>query len=491
MKTKEEINKEILETTANIQENYPELSKFADEMTVTIPSVQDPQINEATLTDYNNSLQSIAAGYAQNAQSTKKHIVIIGAGFAGLKLARTLNNHPNYSITLIDKNNYHQFQPLFYQVAMANLDASNISFPLRNIFQKSKNVTIRVTEVILIDAPKNQVLTTNGNFTYDYLVIATGAVTNYFGNAAIEQYSFPMKTTWEALQIRNTLLTHFENAITANSLKVQQLLSIVIVGGGPTGVELSGALAEMKTDTLPLEYPELNFAEMHIYLLEGSTKLLGAMTAASSAKAKEYLEKLGVTVMLNTMVKEYNGRQLLLQDGHILESTFVIWAAGVKGNVPQGISPEFVSKSSQILTDAFHKVIDSNNIYALGDAAIMASEQFPRGYPQLASVAIDQSVNLANNFLRLTQNKPLVPYHYTNKGSMATVGRNKAVVDLAKPLLSFHGFFAWLIWMTLHLFLLIGFKNRVVVFVNWIYKYITHQQSLALLFPKLHSKNKT
>ena len=490
MKTKEELNKDILDTTANIQENYPELAKFADEMTVTIPSVENPQINATTLAEYNNSLQSIAAGYAQNAQNAKKQIVIIGAGFAGLKLARTLNNHPNYCITLIDKNNYHQFQPLFYQVAMANLDASNISFPLRNIFQKSKNVTIRVTEVILIDSPNKKVLTTNGNFTYDYLVIATGAVTNYFGNAAIEQYSYPMKTTWEALQIRNTLLTHFENAITANSLKAQKLLSFVIVGGGPTGVELSGALAEMKTDTLPLEYPELNFAEMHIYLLEGSAKLLGAMTTESSTKAKDYLEDLGVTVMLNTMVKEYNGRQLLLQDGNILESTFVIWAAGVKGNVPNGMAPEFVSKSSQIPTDAFHKVIGNNNIYALGDVALMASEQFPRGYPQLASVAIDQSVNLANNFLRLAKNKLLVPYQYTNKGSMATVGRNKAVVDLAKPHLSLHGFFAWLIWMTLHLFLLIGFKNRVVVFINWIYKYITHQQSLALLFPNLHTKNK-
>ncbi len=491
MKTKKELNKDILETTANIQENYPELTKFADEMTVTIPAVEDPQINEATLSDYNNSLQTIVAGYAQNSQNAKKNIVIIGAGFAGLKLARTLNNHPNYHITLIDKNNYHQFQPLFYQVAMANLDASNISFPLRNIFQKSKNVTIRVTEVTSIEASINMVFTTNGNFSYDYLVIATGAVTNYFGNAAIEQYSYPMKNTWEALQIRNTLLTHFETAITANSLKVQQLLSIVIVGGGPTGVELSGALAEMKTDTLPLEYPELNFAEMKIYLLEGSAKLLGAMTAASSAKARDYLEDLGVTVMLNTMVKEYNGRQLLLQDGNILESTFVIWAAGVIGNVPQGISPEFVSKSSQIPTDAFHKVIGLNNVYALGDVALMASDQYPKGYPQLASVAIDQAVNLSNNFLCLPKNKPLIPFEYTNKGTMATVGRNKAVVDLAKPFVSFHGFFAWLIWMTLHLFLLIGFKNRVIVFINWIYKYLTHQQSLALLFPNLHSKNKT
>jgi NADH dehydrogenase len=488
MKTKEELNKEILDTTAKIQENYPELTKFADEMTVTIPALKDPQINEATLADYNNSLQTIAAGYAKNSQ---KHIVIVGAGFAGLKLARTLDNHPNYCITLIDKNNYHQFQPLFYQVAMANLDASNISFPLRNIFHKTNNVTIRVTEVTSIEVSKNVVATTNGNFAYDYLVIATGAVTNYFGNEAIEQNSFPMKTTWEALQIRNTLLEHFENAITANSLKALKLLSIVIVGGGPTGVELSGALAEMKTDTLPLEYPELDFTEMHIYLLEGSSKLLGAMKPVSSSKAKDYLEKLGVTVMLNTMVKEYNGRQVLLQNGNIIESTFVIWAAGVKGAIPKGIAPELISTTNQLRTDHFHKVLSTDNVYALGDVALMASDQYPKGYPQLASVAIDQSTNLANNFLRLVKNQSLVPFQYTNKGSMATVGRNKAVVDLAKPLLSFHGFFAWIIWMTLHLFLLIGFKNRLIVFINWIYKYITHQQSLALLFPNMHSKNKT
>ena len=487
MKTEKEIIKEILETTTKIQEDNPALAKFADEMTITIPADRDPEINTSTLKEYNDSLQDMVTQYAAN---STKHIVILGAGFAGLKLARTLNNHPNYKITLIDKNNYHQFQPLFYQVAMANLDASNISFPLRNIFQKSKNVTIRVASVTNINTQVNTVETSTGNFIYDYLVIATGAVTNYFGNSAMEQFCFPMKSTWEALQIRNTLLKHFEDAITATHTNSTKLLSIVIVGGGPTGVELSGALAEMKTDTLPLEYPELNFAEMKIFLLEGSSKLLSAMSESSSNKAKEYLQKLGVTVMLNTIVKDYNGKEVSLQDASVLETTFVIWAAGVKGNIPQGITPNFITKSNQLNTDSYHRVISTNNVFALGDVACIASDLHPKGFPQLASVAIDQSKNLANNFKRLAENKPLHPFKYVNKGSMATVGRNKAVVDLAKPKLTFHGFPAWLIWMTLHLFLLIGFKNRLIVFINWIYKYFTHRQSLSLLFPLLSSNNK-
>ncbi len=278
----------------------------------------------------------------------KKHIIIIGAGFGGLKLARTLNNHPDYTITLIDKNNFHQFQPLFYQVAMANLDASNISFPLRSIFKKSKNVQIRVASVTNINTDINIIETTTGNFKYDYLVIATGATTNYFGNKVIQEKSFPMKTTWEALQIRNTLLKHFEDAVSSTALKNEKLLSVVIVGGGPTGVELSGALAEMKRDSLPLDYPELDFSKMEVYLLEGSPKLLGSMSESSSKKAKEYLEKLGVLVKTNTIVKEYDGARVLLQDSTIIETNFVIWAAGVKGNLPKGIDANFVSKSNQI-----------------------------------------------------------------------------------------------------------------------------------------------
>ena len=420
----------------------------------------------------------------------KKHIVIIGAGFAGLKLARTLNNHSDYTITLIDKNNYHQFQPLFYQVAMANLDASNISFPLRSIFKKSKNVSIRVETVLNINTDKNTVETDSNVFKYDYLVIATGAKTNYFGNKSIEDNAFPMKSTWEALQIRNSLLKHFEDAVSSKTKDNSKILSIVIVGGGPTGVELSGALAEMKRDSLPHEYPDIDFSQMNIYLLEGTSKLLANMSEQSSKSAKEYLESMGVTVKINTIVKEYDGENVVLQDTSTIKSTIVIWAAGVKGNVPAGMDLMHISKSNQLKTDVFNKVLLTNNIFAIGDIALIESELHPKGFPQLASVAIDQAMNVANNFKRLATNKPLLPYQYINKGSMATVGRNKAVVDLAYPSISFQGFFAWLLWMTLHLFLLIGFKNKLIVFINWIYKYFTHRQSLSLLFEPLAKKRK-
>ena len=418
----------------------------------------------------------------------KKHIVIIGAGFAGLKLARSLNNHPDYCITLIDKNNFHQFQPLFYQVAMATLDASNITFPLRYMFKKSTNVSIRLSTVTRIDTFKNTVECSNGNFIYDYLVVATGATTNYFGNKAIEALAYPMKSTWEALQIRNSLLQHFEDAVSSKIAKSEKLLSVVIVGGGPTGVELSGALAEMKRDSLPAEYPELDFTKMNVFLLEGSSKLLANMSNASSLKSKEYLEQMGVSVRLNSIVKDYNGQRILLQDGTEIESTLVIWAAGVKGNVPTGMPPDFITKSNQIRTNAFNQVVSVDNIFAIGDIAYIESAQHPKGFPQLASVAIDQAANLAKNFKLLADKKAMVPFKYINKGSMATVGRNKAVVDLAKPEWSFQGFFAWIIWMSLHLFLLIGFKNKLVVFINWIYKYFTHRQSISLLFEPLRKK---
>lgn len=420
--------------------------------------------------------------------NNKKHIVIIGAGFAGLKVARTLNNNVHYSITLLDKNNYHQFQPLLYQVAMANLDASNISFPLRTIFQKSTNVSIRIDTVTNIDTAKKIVTTQKAEFIYDYLIIATGATTNYFGNTSIQENTFPMKSTWEALQIRNTLLQHFEDAMTIQSFEHEKVLSVVIVGGGPTGVELSGALAEMKRDTLPFEYPELDFEKMKIYLIEGSSKLLASMSSVSSQKSREYLEKMGVIVKTNTIVKACDGSSVTLQDSSSIPSTFVIWAAGVKGNPPPGLNPSLITKSNQITTDIYNRALFCDAVFAIGDIAFIPTDQYPNGFPQLASVAIDQAKNVAANFIRMSQQKTIQAFHYVNRGSMATVGRNKAVVDLAKPNLSFQGFFAWLLWMTLHLFLLIGFKNRIVVFINWIYKYFTNRQSLSLLFEPLARK---
>jgi len=418
----------------------------------------------------------------------RKHLVIIGAGFAGLKLARKLNNHPDFQITLIDKNNYHQFQPLLYQVASANLDASNVSFPLRNIFKRSKNVSIRIGEVFGINQETNKLETSFGRLGYDYLIIATGAITNFFGNSQIESRTFPMKSTLEALQIRNTMIQHFEDALSSKLADIETSLSIVVVGGGPTGVEMSGALAELKRDTLPLEYPELDFTKMQVILLEGGPKLLGTMSKVSSQKSESYLKDMGVTVMTNSLVKEYDGHTIILQNGTSIESSLVIWAAGVKGTYPAGIPTNTVTANQQLKTEQNNLLIGSKNIFVLGDVAMMESEEFPKGYPQLASVAIGQAENLANNFIRMAKGQAILPYKFVDKGSMATVGRNKAVVDMAWPKWSFQGFFAWLVWMGLHLFLLIGFKNKIVVFINWVYKYFTFRQSLSLLFKPLARK---
>lgn len=420
----------------------------------------------------------------------KKHIIIIGAGFAGLKLARSLNNNSSYAITLIDKYNFHQFQPLFYQVATASLDASNISFPLRKIFQKSKNVRVKMAEVHNIIAEKNEIETSIGNIAYDFLVIATGADTNYFGNTNVMNNAFPMKTTIEALQLRNQIIQNFEDAaVTTNATDIEKLLNIVIVGGGPTGIELSGALAEMKKYVLPKEYPELDFTKMKIYLLEGADRVLGAMSEGSSKKSKQYLEKMGVMVKTNTVVKDYDGKQVILQDGNAIPSALVIWAAGIKGNILSGLDANIIVRGNRIKVDEYNKVIGTQNIFSLGDIAYMETAKYPKGHPQLASVAIDQAKNMAANFKRLAKTtQQLKPFKYFNKGTMATVGRKKAVVELSKPRMNLYGVIAWLIWMTLHLFLLMGFKNRVMVFINWTYKYFTFDQSLRLLFPPLVKK---
>lgn len=412
-------------------------------------------------------------------------IVIIGSGFAGLKLARMLNNRAGVEITLIDKNNYHQFQPLLYQVATAGLDASNISFPLRKIFQKSKNVRVRLAEVREIVSTENKVITDIGEFYYDQLVIATGADTNFFGNQTLQAKAFPMKSTVEALQLRHRLLQNFEDALMAKDEDdLQKTLSIVVVGGGPTGVEVSGAIAEMKRYVLPKDYPELNFAAMKIYLLEGSPKTLGTMSEKSSKESQEYLRKLGVDVFTDTVVESFDGEVVSLKNGKTIETNTLIWAAGIKGNVPTGIDATLVVRGNRIKVDRTNKIEGSTNLYALGDVAYMETPKYPHGHPQVANVAINQAKNLGLNFIRmLTGNAHnLLPFEYNDKGSLATVGRNLAVVDMPKPKLHFKGFIAWLIWMGLHLFLLVGVKNRVQVFINWIYNYFTHDQNLRLIF---------
>ena len=421
-------------------------------------------------------------------------LIIIGGGFGGLKLARKLNNQPGFDITLIDRFNFHQFQPLFYQVATAGLDASNISFPLRKVFHKSKNIHFRMAEVQSISTEQKKVFTSIGDFAYDALVIATGADTNFFGNQQITDNALPMKSSVEALHLRYRLLQNFEDALSVTDpQKLQSLMNIVVVGGGPTGVEMSGAIADMRRFVLPKDYPELDFSKMKIYLLEGTGKTLGTMSEKSSADSRNYLEKLGVIVRTNTLMKDYDGEKVLLQDGTIIESSLVIWAAGIKGNVPEGINKDLIAKGNRIKVDRMNRVAGFNDLYAIGDVAYMEENDFKTGHPQVASVAIQQGDLLAQNLKRIEMKSSdalLEEFVYNDKGSMATVGRNLAVVDVPKPKLHFKGFFAWVMWMTLHLFLILGVKNRFFVFFNWLYNYFTYDQNLRLIFDPRIQKHK-
>ncbi len=419
-------------------------------------------------------------------------IVIIGGGFGGLKIARSLNNKAGFEILLLDKYNYHQFQPLFYQVATAGLDASNISFPLRKVFHKSRNVHFRMAEVKEIISEENKVVTDIGEFSYDILVLATGADTNFFGNQHLIENAFPMKSTVEAVQLRHRLILNFEDALSAKDEKeLQRLMTVVVVGGGPTGVEMSGAIADMRRFVLPKDYPELDFKKMKIYLIEGGPKTLGTMSEKSSQDSYDYLKKLNVIVETNTVVKDYDGKTVTLQDGTTVESEMVIWAAGIKGNVPEGINKELIVKGNRIKVDRMSKVFGFENIYAIGDVAYMETEKYPHGHPQVASVAIQQGKLLAYNLRRMEMKSPHVEeFEYFDKGTMATVGRNLAVVDIPKPKLHFKGFFAWLLWMGLHLVLLLGVKNRFAVFSNWIYNYITYDQNLRLIFREFYRAKK-
>lgn len=420
-------------------------------------------------------------------------VVIVGAGFAGLRLARKLNNHPGFDVLLIDKFNYHQFQPLFYQVATAALDASNISFPLRKAFQKSKNVRIRVEEVKEVVAAENKIITNTEEISYDYLVLATGADTNFFGNQKMAEQTFPMKSTVEALQIRHRLIQNFEDALlTDDEEEIQRLMNVVVVGGGATGVEVSGAIAEMKRYVLPKDYPELDFSKMNIYLLEGGKRTLAAMSEKSSEESCIYLHKLGVTVMKETLMKDYDGQNVTLANGETLPTNMVIWAAGIKGNVPPGIDSSLVVRGNRIKVNRYGLMDGSDNIYILGDLAYMETPKWPSGHPQVASVAIQHADLVAENLKRFERKlKTFYEFEYHDKGSMATVGRNKAVVDIPKPKMHLKGFLAWMIWMGLHLFLILGVKNRIMVFINWIYNYFTYDQSLRLIFKEFYRPRQT
>jgi len=409
----------------------------------------------------------------------QKRIVIAGAGFAGLKLASKLVNS-QFQVVLLDRNNYHQFQPLFYQVATAGLEPSAISFPLRKVFQHSKNVVIRVTELQQVNLGEKEVMTTLGPLHYDYLVLATGADTNFFGMQRIRQHAIPMKSVSEALSLRNHILQNFEDALTTEDRIVSNgLLTIVVVGGGPTGVEVSGTLAEMRKYILPKDYPELDFNRMQIHLIEAGSRLLNGMSDVSAKKATIYLEKLGVMVRLNAQVSDYDGETVSIHDGTRISTRTLVWAAGVTGNRVSGLPDNVFARGNRVVVDRCNRVDGIDGVFVIGDAAIMKEEAFPGGHPQMAQPAIQQAKLLAKNFNRIENGKDMIPFSYRDKGSMATIGRNLAVVDL--PFLRFQGFFAWLTWMFVHLMAIVGVKNRLLIFINWFWNYVTYDQSLRLI----------
>ena len=418
-------------------------------------------------------------------------VLIVGGGFGGLRLARKLNNKPGFEIILVDKLNYHQFQPLLYQVATAGLDASNISFPLRKAFHKSRNVRIRLEELREVVPSQNKIITNLEEISYDILVLALGTETNFFGNQQLNEHAFPMKSTVEALQLRHKLIRNFEEALLVKDpLELQRLMNIVVVGGGPTGVELSGALAEMKHYVLPKDYPELDFGKMNIYLVEGGPKTLGNMSERSAEDSLKYLTKLGVKVLTNTIVNNFDGNNVQLKDGRNIPAKTVIWAAGVTGSVPPGFEKSLIAKGNRLIVDRYMKLKGFDNIYVVGDLAYMETPKYPHGHPQLAATAIQQGTVLAKNLQRLRHNQRPVEFEYLDKGTMATVGRNLAVADFPKPKLHFGGFIAWIIWMSLHLMLILGVKNRFFVFSNWVYNYFTYDQSLRLIFPEFYKTKK-
>lgn len=417
----------------------------------------------------------------------QKRVVIVGGGFAGLTLAKKLSSE-YFQVVLLDRNNYHQFQPLLYQVATAGLEPSSISFPFRKIFQNRQNVFIRVAEVSKINSEQKYIETNIGNISYQYLVIANGAETNYYGNDLLQQHAYSMKSVPEALLLRNTLLQQYEAAlITNNENERQSLLNIVVVGGGPTGVELAGALAEMKNTILPKDYPELNISAMKVYLLEAAPRLLNNMDKSSAGKAAEYLHHLGVTIITGASVKQYDGQTAFLNNDQTLKAKCLIWAAGVKGGYIEGIQKEMILPNGRIKTNQYNRLDEDASIFAIGDIASVADGKYPKGHPQVAPVAIQQAKLLAANLKRLVLNEPLKPFHYMDKGSMATVGRNCAVVVLGR--LKIRGFIAWCIWLFVHLMSIVGIKNRLFVLINWIWQYITYDQSLRLIIKAKEKEN--
>jgi NADH dehydrogenase len=417
--------------------------------------------------------------------TNRKKIIVVGAGFSGLHLVRKLDEKL-FDITLIDKLNHHQFQPLFYQVATSQIEPTTISFPIRAVFKNKKHLNIRLGEILSIDSGLKKINTTIGEFEYDFLVLAFGCTTNFYGNDEISQHAFTLKSTYDAITIRNHILLTFEKIISASENEKESLLNFVIVGGGPTGVELAGSFAEIKKRILPKDYPGIDFSNLNITLIEGTKHTLNNMSEMAKNASQKYLKKMGVTILTETFVKNYDGENLNLSTHKIIKTKTVIWAAGVMGNTIPGIPTGCLTPSNRIKVNRINQMQDSDSIFALGDISYMETPLYPKGHPQVANVAINQAKNLSKNLKNIVLNKKTEEFEYKDFGSMATIGKNKAVVDF--KFIKFKGYFAWAIWMFLHLMLILSVKNKLIIFINWAWSYITNDSSLRLILSDKDNK---
>ena len=419
--------------------------------------------------------------------SSFPRVVIVGGGFGGIQLAKSLRDK-EVQVLMLDKHNYHTFQPLLYQVATGGLEPDSIAFPLRKIFKQHKNVFFRVANVEKVNPETNTIITNIGGVQYDFLVIATGSTTNFFGNEMIENHSMPMKSIPEALNLRSLILQSFEEALLKDSINAQEaLMNFVIVGGGPTGVETAGALAELKMHVLPSDYPDLDLRRMQINLVESNERILSGMSVQASEMSNAFLKEMGVVIRTNDAVVSYDGHNAVLRSGKTLETANLIWTAGVKAALFEGLEKAELFRGGRVIVDHHNLVKGYQNIYAIGDVAAMITEEYPNAHPGVAQVALQQAKNLSKNIINIINNRKLKAFKYFDMGSMATVGRNKAVVDL--PYIRFQGFFAWFVWMFLHLLFLVGFRNKMVVLINWIWNYFSYDRGTRLII-RPYRKNK-
>ena len=416
-------------------------------------------------------------------RNQKKRVVIVGGGLGGLRLAEDLYGS-GMQVVLIDKNNFHQFPPLIYQIASAGIDPSSISFPFRQIFRKRKDFYFRMAEARMVDTEKKILQTSIGKIDYDYLVLAAGATTNFFGNKNIEEWAIPMKTVPEAMGLRNALLSNFERALTcATEEERQELLNVVIVGGGATGVEIAGALAEMRRYVIPYDYPDMDSSLMHIYLIEAGDRLLAGLSQESSQKAYEFLKSMGVDIQFGKMVTDYRDHKVVMKDGTEIPTRTFLWVSGIRANAMPGIDESHMGRGFRFKVDEYNRIPGVEDVFAIGDQCLQTSDAaYPNGHPQVAQVAIQQAKNLANNLKKIVKgadSNALTAFRYKNLGSMATIGRNKAVVEIGK--FRSQGFFAWVLWLVVHLRSILGVKNKMMVLLNWLWKYVSYNDSIRMI----------